>query len=41
MDEATIKAILTAVKRGFTVEISTGKGGMLKIRTVCKKDLKI
>ena len=41
MSEKTIEAILTALSRGFDVELSRGKDGSLKIRTVQKKNLKI
>ncbi len=41
MNERTIKAIMAALKRGFRVELTMGAGGELKIRTVCRKDLKI
>lgn len=39
MDAKTIDAILAAVRRGLTVEISSGKDGTLKIKTVTKKNL--
>ena len=41
MSEKTIEAIMTALKKGFRVELTLGKDGNLKIRTVFRKDLKI
>lgn len=40
MDAKTVDAIMSALKRGYRVELSMGPDGTVKVQTVSQKTLK-